>query len=112
MANSSASDQIDLMARFIKSLTEYYGATKIANPSGHRQFTNPWAYVGGDGGNIFIVKKTGRVRFGSSVTRSTQMSERMMQSIANREQRKVEPKPVDSTYPIGARTGRTKMSAL
>lgn len=79
--------QIEIMAQFVISLTIYYGATEIPNDKGHRQFTNPWSLSGGDPGSIFILKESGRVKFGVNVTRSNWMSEKMVQSIASRQQR-------------------------
>jgi hypothetical protein len=83
-------DQIDLLARFVMSLKDHYGAVEVKNDKGHRQFINPWNLMPGDPGYIFILKDSGRVKYGkgTGATQSTFMSDRMVQSIASRRQLK------------------------
>lgn len=83
---------IDALAPFISALTEHYGAVEVpAKP--HRCFTNPWAMTEGNP-FIFIRASDARVSYGESISKSMRMSDRLMQSIARREQRiPVKPTP-------------------
>lgn len=70
------------MTQFVETLTKKYGATEapLMNTTKAKAYRNPWATE--DTAAYVFVTTTGHIRFGSSLTRSSFMSEKLATRVA------------------------------
>lgn len=92
---STTGDRTDLLISFVTALVDHYGAQPIKSER-HRCFINPWS-TGSGNHFIFIRARDMTVRYGSSITRSSPMSDRMIASIASRTQQLPRKPAADTT---------------